>query len=129
MVTDCVHGAMYAQLETGDEIERTPVELGDGVLHPGEFVSRLGERKRSSFEMQEGFFLRYVGKIGKTLLFNVNNYEDDDIFYAFNYLSPSKLLVVGRGKGWDINIEHLEKVPNPQFKKKTVYQQLELDLR
>lgn len=119
---------MYAQLETGDEIERTPVELGDGILRPGEFVSRLGEKQRSSFEMQDGFYLRYEGRIGKTLLFNVNNYKNDDIFYAFNYISPTKLLVVGRGKGWDINIEHLEKVPNPQFKKKTVYQQLELDL-
>jgi hypothetical protein len=128
MITYFQKGAMYAELESHDKIEQTPVEIGDGILRPGEFVSRLGEKKRSSFEMKDGFYLRYEGRIGKTILFNVNNYENDGIFYAFNYISPTKLLVVGGGKGCDIDIEHLEKVPNPQFKTKTVYQQLELDL-
>lgn len=127
MVTDCVHGAMYAQLETGDEIERTPVELGDGILRPGEFVSRLGEKQRSSFEMQEGFFLRYVGRFKKTLLlFNVNNYPSDDgWYYAFHYISPTHLVVVGSRKCWDIEIQRLEKIECPVFALPK-YEQLEL---
>lgn len=46
------YGAMYAKLEEGDQIEKVPVQIGDGTLYPGEFVRQLGEKERSSFSMQ-----------------------------------------------------------------------------
>lgn len=109
------HGAMYAKLEPGDRIETVSVELGDGLLHPGEFVQQLGEKKRSSFSMQDGFYLRYVGCIGKTLLFNVNDRIADGWYYAFEYASPTTLVLGRRGRCWDIEIRHLEKITDPEF--------------
>lgn len=128
MKTDYFNDAMFAKVEPGDRIEEVSIELGDGVLSPGEFVARLGEKSRSSFEMQEGFFLRYVGRFKKTLLlFNVNNYpSDDDYYYAFYYINPTRIAVATSKRScWDIVIKHLEKIPNP----KMAYRQLELDLQ
>lgn len=62
MITFYQYGAMYANVER-DLIRPDPVELGDGVLFPGEFVQRLGEKARSSFEMREGHYLRYLGMV------------------------------------------------------------------
>jgi hypothetical protein len=119
-------GAMYAKLE-GEQIERVPVELGDGILKPGEFVKNLGEKQRTSFEMQDGYFLKYVGRVGKTLLFNVNDYPDDDWYYAFEYISPKVLILGSKGRCKDIRISRLQKVESPNFKQPEV-EQLELEL-
>lgn len=54
-------GAMYAKIEEDDQIDTSPVELGDGILHPGEWVGKIGEKVRTSFEMNKGYYLRYVG--------------------------------------------------------------------
>jgi hypothetical protein len=123
------NGAMYAKLE-GEQIERVPVELGDGILKPGEFVKKLGEKHRSSFEMQDGYFLRYVGRVGKTILFNVNDFADDDWYYAFEYISPEVLILGSKGGCWDIRISHLQKVENPNFTEpaEPEVEQLELEL-
>ncbi|PTX48301.1 hypothetical protein C8P63_14610 [Melghirimyces profundicolus] len=37
-------GAMYAKIEEGDQIEAVPVDLGDGTLHPGEWVQKMGKK-------------------------------------------------------------------------------------
>lgn len=105
-------GAMYARLnkEEMNKIERDSVKLGDGVLNPGEFVRKLGEKKRSSFEMQDGYFLRYEGRLGKYLLFGVNDIESQDgLFYAFGYVDPNTLIVGNKSGGWDVRIKTLEK--------------------
>jgi hypothetical protein len=126
MITGYLKGAMYAKIQPGDKIERTPVKLGDGILKPGEFIQKLGEKKRSNFEMKAGFYLRYVGKVEDYILFNVNDYPDDDYYYAFYYINPTRIAVATSKRScWDIVIKHLEKIPNP----KMAYRQLELDLQ
>jgi hypothetical protein len=68
-----------------------------------------------------------VGRFKKTLLlFNVNNYPSDDgWYYAFHYISPTHLVVVGSRKCWDIEIQRLEKIECPVFALPK-YEQLEL---
>lgn len=39
MKTDYFNDAMFAKVEPGDRIEEVSIELGDGVLSPGEFVA------------------------------------------------------------------------------------------
>jgi hypothetical protein len=115
MKTGYFLGAMVAKLEPGDVIDPVPVPLGDGMLHPGEFVARLGEKKRSSFEMEDGYFLRYEGRIGNTLLFGVNDLPADEWYYAFEYIAHTTLILGGRRGCWDIEIRHQEKVAKPEF--------------
>lgn len=102
------NGAMYAKVEDGDEIEKVPVELGDRKLYPGQYINRLGHGKRS-FEMQDGWFLRYEGRVGEILLFYVNAEKTVDFYYAFIYVTPKELLVQrAQNSFYDIRVEHLE---------------------
>lgn len=105
--------AMYAKIEPGDQIDASPVKLGDKVLYPGEWVSKLGETERASFEMNDGYYLRFVGSgmEGKhrVLLFAVNRSEREEICYAFNYVNSHTLVIGGRGKCKDIRVQNLEK--------------------
>lgn len=106
-------GAMYAVVDPG-EIQAIPVTLGDETIHPGEFVRKLGHKARTSFEMHEGYYLRYVGQARESehlyLLFAVNNHRHDDgIYYAFGYVDRNTLIIGGRNGCRDIVIEHLEK--------------------
>lgn len=107
-VIECFYknGAMYAYAP-GKPFEEVPIELGDKVLYPGQFVQKLGEKKRSKFEMQEGFYLRYVGKAEKLILFSVNDTESD-YYYAFAYIDKNTLLIVNNGRAWDIRLNSLE---------------------
>lgn len=104
-------GAMYAEVKEGDQIINIPVELGDKFLSPGEYISRIGEKKRTSFSMQEGYYLRYVGKCENYLLFFTNAIKEDEpsnIYYAFAYVDKNTL-VIGGAKGCrDIRVEKLE---------------------
>lgn len=108
----CYNGAMYARLEDGEELDIDPLELGDSVINTGEYISKLGEKKRTSFEMQDGWYLRYLGKYNDTLLFGVNTRGPDDPYswcYAFVYVDSNTLLV-GSGTGMrDIRINKLDK--------------------
>lgn len=105
-------GAMYA-VANPEEIEAIPVALGDGILRPGEFVQKLGHKARTSFEMHEGYYLRYVGQAQEGehlyLLFAVNNHWHDGIYYAFGYINRNTLIIGGRNGCRDIVVEHLEK--------------------
>ncbi|MGC4375908.1 hypothetical protein WD019_03050 [Fictibacillus sp. Mic-4] len=102
------YGAMYARVIDG--IQPVPVELGDGTLYPGEFVSKLGDKKRTSFEMGKGYYLRYCGMVDSLLLFSVNEFVSD-FYYAFHYIDRNTL-VVGSHKGVrDIRISRLKKLP------------------
>jgi hypothetical protein len=125
------NGAMYVTVEENDVVRKIPVELGDGILHPGEFVSKLGEKKRTSFYMQPGFYLRYEGMIESYLIFNVNLYDNkENIFYAFAYVDKNTLLISsGRGM-WDVRVNHLEKFQLNEIKHlmPRIIEQLELEL-
>lgn len=125
MITFTQNGAMYAELEEGDEIQKKPIELGDGTLHPGEYVNKLGEKRRSSFEMQDGWYLKYVGRVNDVLLFNTNCARDSyDIYYAFYYYDKNTLLIIGRGQGYDIKVNKLQKFTD--VNNKIVHEQLKL---
>lgn len=101
-------GAMYAKL-SDDEVEKAAIELGDTTLRPGEFVSRLGEKERTSFNMQYGNFLRYCGRYGRLILFNVNDFVSE-YYYAFGYIDKNTL-VIGSDTGMrDIRIQKLQKI-------------------
>ena len=121
-------GAMYVRLskEEETEIEHVPIELGDGILYPGEFVQKLGDKKRSSFEMKPGNYLRYIGRLSKDklIIFGVNLSDMKGTYYAFHYISRNCLFVSGDGFGYDIRIHQLKK-ENPVFE--TEYEQLELE--
>ncbi|WP_153123247.1 hypothetical protein [Peribacillus tepidiphilus] len=100
-------GAMYAEVPK-DEIIVSPIKLGDGIIRPGEFVQKFGEKKRTMFEMQEGHYLRYVGKTDKLLLFSPDDYEGN-IYYAFFYVDQNTLLIGSQGRMRDIRIQKLRK--------------------
>lgn len=113
MKTFVQFGAMYAEIEEGDRIEEVPVDLGDGTLHPGEWVQKLGETARTSFEMNDGYYLRYAG-MGtengqKVLLFTVNRSDRGKTCYAFNYIDRRILLIGGHKGCRDIIVNRLEK--------------------
>lgn len=102
-------GAMYAKVPS-DEIMPSPVKLGDGVIKPGEFIRQLGEKKRTMFEMQEGHYLRYVGRTEGLILFSPDDFTAGDIYYAFFYVDEQCLLI-GNSKGMkDIRMNKLEKM-------------------
>lgn len=99
-------GAMYAYAP-GIPFEEVPIELGNKILYPGQFINRLGNGKRSNFEMSDGYFLRYVGKSDNYILFSVNDLESD-YYYAFGYVSKNILMILNNGSGRDVRLETLE---------------------
>ncbi|KHF27794.1 hypothetical protein LR68_03345 [Anoxybacillus sp. BCO1] len=101
------HGAMYAKVNR-DKVKGIPVELGDGVLYPGDFIKQLGEKERTSFAMREGYFLRYCGMFEKALLFSVNDFVSD-YYYAFYYIDRNTLLICSNAGARDVRIEKLVK--------------------
>ncbi|TCW41613.1 hypothetical protein EDC32_1011279 [Laceyella sacchari] len=106
-------GAMYATVAV-DQIERKEIQLGDGILVPSEFVKQLGEKKRSSFEMQDGFYLRFEGIAhdeygNEVLLFGVNRFSNCNWYYAFHYIDNETLLVASGGGVWDVRVKRLVK--------------------
>lgn len=100
-------GAMYAKVSR-DKVKAVPVELGDDILYPGEFVKQLGEKKRTSFRMQKGYYLRYCGKYDRAILFSVNDFVSD-YYYAFYYIDRNTLLICSDVGAKDIRIEKLVK--------------------
>lgn len=118
------NGAMYVK-PNDEEIRREPVQLAGTQLFPGEFVKQVGEKKRSRFVMQDGFILRYEGKINNILLFSVNQ-SKYDYYYAFFYIDETTLLCCNESGCWDVRVSQIEKV-YPQFME--TYEQLSLELR
>lgn len=86
------HGAMYARILDHADIDLVPVVLGDCLLSPGEMISGLGKKKRTSFTLEEGNYLRYCGKINQTLLFSVNDMISI-FYYAFHYVDHQTLVI------------------------------------
>lgn len=109
-------GAMYCELE-GEEVIKEPIELGDRVLEYGDFIQKLGDKNRSSFEMNEGFYLKYEGyvesEVCKELLFTTNvvsGDSDSNKFYVFSYIDSNCLGVFnpGKGSGYEIRLTSIE---------------------
>lgn len=107
--------ANYIELEGDEKIIEEPVELGDKLLIPGDYLNKIGEKKRSNFEMQDGYYLKYLGYVeseaGKDLLFGTNVITTDTrrIYYSFTYVDKNALLIQGSQTGfWDIRVQHLE---------------------
>ncbi len=117
MIIFSKYGAMYIELE-GEIIDKENIELGDGLLKPNQYLERIGEKKRSSFEMSEDCYLKYEGTISddtaKYLLFSTNvisfNKRADEVYYAFSYIDKNTLLVQNpiKHSAHDIRINHLE---------------------
>ncbi|KLR75287.1 hypothetical protein ABH20_00925 [Geobacillus sp. T6] len=100
-------GAMYAKVSR-DKVKEIPTELGDSILYPGDFVQKLGEKARTSFKMQKGYYLRYCGMYDRALLFSVNDFVSD-YYYAFYYIDRNTLLICSNAGAKDIRIEKLVK--------------------
>jgi hypothetical protein len=110
--------AAYIFIEDISLIDKTPIELGDKILEPGTFISILGKGKYR-FELEKGFYLRYVGKIIEgittTLLFGVNDTKEEGWNYCFGYINRNVLLNLCPGAWYDIKIKEIDIVENPKF--------------
>lgn len=117
METAFYSGAMYVRLNKPEKLIKEPIRLGDGELYPGEYVQKLGEKKRSSFVMLKSWYLRYKGWYedeygSKVLFFDTNTVDDTspyDWHYGFCYIEQHVLLICAEQSAWDIRINHLEK--------------------
>lgn len=110
------NGAMYAEANYF-KIAKTSVKLGDGILRPRDLVSKLGEKKRSNFEMQDNCYLEYIGrcKDGDGILLLFKPYPREtlipkriDLYYCFCYIDRNTLLIMGHKGGYDIRIDSLK---------------------
>ena len=100
-------GAMYVQAEDV-EIDISPIKLGNKYITPGSYINKLGDKKRTSFEMQDGWYLRYVGKLERYLLFGVNSKSQRNMYYAFIYVDSETLLIQNNVGFRDVKIKELE---------------------
>lgn len=83
------NSAMYVKLNINEKLDKAPISLGDGTLRVGEYVRRLGEKKRTMFEMQDGWYLRYKGQFDGVLFFGTNTAHEDSPYewhYGFYYI-------------------------------------------
>ena len=95
MITVLKWGAMYGMLEEGEKIRTEAVQLGEQLIVPGDKISKIGRKARSTFEMQDGFWLEYVGRVDRTLLFvsRPTGANGDPWYYAFHYVDPETLII------------------------------------
>lgn len=77
-------GAMYAKVDDPAWIEQAPFKLNGKQCKVGEVFTKLGgQRKATTFELQEGHWIEYVGRIDDLLLFNSDGESEDGWYYAF----------------------------------------------
>jgi|GEM_PF-2053610 len=110
MITAIKWGAMYGILEDGDDLRPEAVQLSDSLIIPGDRITRIGGKNRSSFQMMDGFWLEYVGRMDNALLFKSGPAGTDGKpwYYAFYYVDP-EILIIGTGAGcMDIRADRIE---------------------
>lgn len=111
------NGAGYMKINECSFIDHSAIELGDKTIIPGMFFSELGAGKRS-FEMQEGYYLRYLGKVNDKgdsyLLFDVNDNDGFGWKYCFGYIDKNMLLNLCQGACYEIKIDKLKIIPGPK---------------
>ncbi|MEK5061008.1 hypothetical protein BK126_26195 [Paenibacillus sp. FSL H7-0326] len=102
-------GAMYGQLEDGDEISPAAIQLGNQLILPGDRITRIGKKKRSMFSMQDGFYLVYQGICDHHLMFTSEptGCSGDPWYYSFAYVDSTTLLIGGKGC-MDIRVDDLQ---------------------
>lgn len=109
---------LFVKLE-GETISLQPINLGEGSLIPGMLFSRLGEKKRTSISMQEGYYLEYVGLLEKEKYLLFKEYLEDwkGWLNALVYIDENTLLQQTSENGFrDIKIKHIEPVLVPKSK-------------
>jgi hypothetical protein len=100
---------MYGLLEDGDQLNPSAVQLGDHLIFPGDRIERIGKKRRSMFEMQDGYYLVYQGMCDSKLLFTSEptGCDGKPWYYAFCYIDATTL-IVGNHKGMaDIKVDEL----------------------
>lgn len=107
------YGAMYVELEENEIIEKKTVKLGESTISPGQYVSQLGHKRRSSFEMNDGFYLKFEGITDSNILIfstNVKSFKEDKrrIYYAFFYIDKNTLFIKNELSGRDISIDSVD---------------------
>lgn len=109
METQMKWGSMYALLEGEEAIQAVPIQLGEHLLQPGERISRIGKKKRSMFEMKDGFCLVYQGRVDKALLFTSepSGCDGKPWYYAFFYVDSTTLLRCNKNSCNDIKVDDL----------------------
>jgi hypothetical protein len=94
-----------------------PVGLGDKILKVGDMMSKLGDKERTSFEMQDGHYLKYVGRLShnedilifKSYPYRVRSDKWDDCYYMFTYVDKNTLLIFTKNHAAaDIKINTIE---------------------
>ncbi|REK60130.1 MAG: hypothetical protein C6W55_00080 [Thermobacillus sp.] len=110
MITAIKWGAMYGMLDDGDEIRPEVVQLGDRLIIPGDRITRIGSKDRSSFHMQGGFWLEYAGRVDNALLFTSgpSGVDGNPWYYAFFYVDPETLLIGGGTGCMDIRADRID---------------------
>lgn len=84
------NGIMWAKVN--GEIDRAPVHLGDRIIVPGEVLTMIGTKPRTSFNPGEPF--KYIGKIDDNLLlFHFLSDKDEGPFYPSLYLIDALTLI------------------------------------
>lgn len=102
-------GAMYGKLDPDEQISCESILLGTAIVSPGELISRIGKKKRTMFEMMDGHFLQYVGKIDDHILFKSvpTGCNGDPWYYTFMYVNSDTLLAGDRKGCRDIKADEV----------------------
>lgn len=97
-----LNGVMYAKVDDPGWIELASFQFGGRTHKVGETFTKLGTRKRRSFETDPGHWLEYAGRIGDLLLFRLDG-QDSEWYHAFYESPDGRLLVVStEGTAYDI---------------------------
>lgn len=110
MNTQVKWGAMYAELEEGDKVEPSIIQLGELWLYPGDKITKIGKKKRSMFEMEDGFYLVYQGMCESYLLFTSEptGCDGKPWYYAFAYIDSETLIIGGHKGCYDVKVDELQ---------------------
>ncbi|MEK4187195.1 MULTISPECIES: hypothetical protein [unclassified Paenibacillus] len=105
-------GAMYGQLDEGDKINPSMIQLGEYLIIPGDKITKIGNKKRSMFEMLDGYYLVYQGVCDGHLMFTSEptGCNGDPWYYAFAYIDSTTLIVGGVKGCMDINVDDLQRI-------------------
>lgn len=95
-------GAMLAFVKEQAWIENKPFNLNGEKFSPGKRFTQIGgKRKATTFEMQDGHWLEYCGRIDDLLLFKPDSTDLDGWFYAF-FQAVERLFITDlKGNGAD----------------------------
>lgn len=96
-------GAMYAQVKELAWVTKEPFKLNSKKYAVGETFTQLGKQREATiFEMQDGHWLEYAGKIDTLLLFKADGESNENVFYAFFQVEDRLCLTDMKGNARDI---------------------------